>query len=132
MNQICPSSNDTQVAKGGHTVREDDLPVVRPHYQVDQSEDAYEVAVILPGVRREDVALRLEEGILRVDARRTVTTPDGWRPLRSEMEAVRYRLDLRVEAPVDGDAIGAKLEDGVLKLHLPLRADAQPRSIAVS
>ena len=110
---------------------EESVAQVRPHYTVRSVEGAYEVGVVVPGVKREDVALRFEEGLLHVVARRRAEVPEGWRPLRREIGPVEFRLDLQVNAPVDAGRVSAKLEDGVLSLRLPLRDEAQPRDITV-
>jgi HSP20 family protein len=118
-----PQKNDT--------MRENALPVVRPHYNVRQSEDAFELGVVLPGVRREDISLRLEDSVLQIDARREIPQPEGWKPLRRELADAQYRLALRISIPVDAEHISAKLENGILSLRLPIREEAQPRTIAI-
>ena len=110
---------------------EEPAPVVRPHYTVRPGEGTYEVSVVLPGVKRGDVSLRLEEGMLHIAAKRRAEVPEGWRPLRREIGPVDFLLDLQVNVPVDGGRITAKLEDGVLNVRLPLREEAQPRQITV-
>lgn len=108
-----------------------DLPVTRPRHSVRAIEGAYEVGVFLPGVKRDDVRVRLEENLLTVDATRPDEVPVGWRPLRREIEPTNYRLELEVTVPVDAGRISASLEDGVLSLRLPLREDAKAREIPV-
>jgi len=110
---------------------EEPVPVVRPHYTVRPGEGAYEVGVVMPGVKRGDVSLRLEEGMLHIAAKRRADVPEGWRPLRREIGPLDFLLDLEVNVPVDGGRITAKLEDGVLNVRLPLRDEAQPRQITV-
>lgn len=108
-----------------------DYPVYRPQYTVRQAEGAYEVGVVLPGVKREDVNVRLEEGVLRVEGVRRETTPEGWRVLRREIGGAKFALELRVTVPVDATRISAKLEDGILSLRLPVREEAKAREIAI-
>jgi HSP20 family molecular chaperone IbpA len=108
------------------------LPVTRPRHTVRALDGAYEVGVFLPGVKREDVRVRLEENLLTVEALRPDETPVGWRPLRREIEPANYRLELEVTVPVDAARISANLEDGVLSLRLPLREEAKAREIPVT
>jgi HSP20 family protein len=108
-----------------------DYPVYRPRYTVRQAEGAYEVGVVLPGVKREDVSVRLEEGVLHVEGTRREASPEGWRVLRREIGGVKFVLELRVTVPVDATRISAKLEDGILSLRLPVREEAKAREIAI-
>ncbi len=107
------------------------FPVVRPRHNVRAVEGAYEVGVLMPGVKREAVTVRVEDDVLRVDGRRDVFSADGWRPLRRELGPVQYRLELELTVPVDASRISARLEDGVLSLRLPLREEAKAREIPI-
>lgn len=108
------------------------LGVTRPRHSVRAVDGTYEVGVFLPGVKREDVRVRLEENLLAIEATRPDDTPSGWRPLRREIEPTNYRLELEVTVPIDAARISASLEDGVLSLRLPLREDAKARDIPVT
>ena len=107
-------------------------PVVRPRHSVRAVEGAYEVGVLMPGVKRGDVTVRLDEEVLRVEGRRGEFDQEGWRPLRREIGAAVFRLELEVNVPVDPGRISARLEDGVLSLRLPLREEAAARDIPVA
>ena len=108
------------------------LPLTRPRHTVRAVEGAYEVGIFLPGVKRDDVRVRLEENLLTVEGTRPDDTPPGWRPLRREIEPAKYRLELEVSVPVDAARISANLEEGVLSLRLPLREEAKARDIPVT
>lgn len=107
------------------------LPLNRPRHTVRAVEGAYEVGVFLPGVKREDIRVRLDESLLTVEASRPDSTPEGWRSLRREIDPAQYRLELEVAVPVDGARISARLEDGVLSLRLPLREESKARDIPI-
>jgi HSP20 family protein len=119
------------LAQSPAQVSGESLPVVRPQFTVRAADGAYEVGVVLPGVKRDDLKLRLEEGVLRIEARRLAGQPEGWRLLRREIQSLAYRLDLQLSVPVDASRISAKLENGMLALRLPLREEAQPREISI-
>lgn len=124
----CCSTPNPDVATPATTAA---APVTRPRHTVRAVEGAYEVGIFVPGVKRNDVRVQLEENQLTVEATRFDATPEGWRPLRREIEATTYRLELEVTVPVDATRISARLEDGVLSLRLPLREDARAREIPV-
>lgn len=106
-------------------------PVVKPAYSSRYDEEAWEVSVTLPGVKREDVDVTVENEILDIKARRHFDLPDKWRQLGENHSDRRYRLRLDVGPEVDPSGISAGLESGILTLRLPLREESRPRSIEV-
>ena len=79
----------------------------------------------LPGVKKEDVKVEVHDRLLTVSAER--------REKKDETEQ-SFTVSRSVTVPegIKGDAINAKLEDGVLTITLPKQAPRQPRSIEVS
>ncbi len=104
----------------------------RPQYDVSENEDAFSVRVSLPGVSRDGVDISLEDDTLTVVGTRTNDVPEGWRPLRRELETGDYRLSLRLNVPVNEAKIKAHVADGVLDLSLPKADEVKPRKIKVS
>jgi HSP20 family protein len=105
--------------------------VHRPHYTSRYDAEAWEVSVHLPGAKKEDVSVTVENEILEVDATRRFETPESWRPIGYNEPVKRWRLRLDVGPEVDESRIAAALEDGVLTLRLPLREELKPRSIEI-
>lgn len=103
----------------------------KPIYRVLDSQDAYEVRIEMPGVPKSGVAIRLEDGVLTVNGRRESAAKEGWKPLHREISSADYVLRLRLNSPVDEDRLEARLEQGVLRLRLPLRETARPRRIEI-
>lgn len=106
--------------------------LVKPRYDVQASKDSYTVQVELPGVRKGDVNVQFERGLLTVKAQRQSTTQEGWKMLHRELNRLNYGLQLKVNVPVEESALTAKLEDGILTLTLPVKEAAKPRTIAVA
>lgn len=103
----------------------------KPAYQSHYSDNAWEVTVNLPGVVKGHLDVTVENEILEISATRPLETPEGWRPLADYPAEKNYRLRLDVGPEVDPSGITAALEDGVLKLALPLREEVKPRKIEV-
>jgi HSP20 family protein len=95
---------------------------VRPIVDIYESDAEYLVAVELPGVKDEDVALTLEQDVLRLEATRRAYVS----------EPVVYDRHFSLPQVVDRDQVNARLKDGVLSLKLPKRPSAQPRQIQVT
>lgn len=128
-NEICCQSKSEGAESSALRVR----PGVtyKPGYQSHYSDNAWEVTVNLPGVVKEHLEVSVENEILEIKATRFLEVPEGWRPLGNYPAEKNYRLRLDVGPEVDPSGITAGLEDGVLKLALPLREEVKPRTIEV-
>lgn len=104
---------------------------VRPEYRSWRGEDHFGVEVFLPGVPRDALDVKVEEGVLTVTGRRVDDVPPTWRSIHEELPKPNYRLRLRVHEDVDTEAVSAKVDAGVLRLTLPVKAAAKPRLIPV-
>ncbi|MCF6311039.1 MAG: Hsp20/alpha crystallin family protein [Verrucomicrobiales bacterium] len=96
--------------------------------------DAYEVAVVLPGVNKKGLEVSVEDGELTVIGGRADALPEGWRPVSGsvdEQSCSDYRLLLTLNVDIDSERISAKLEDGILTLRLPVSEASKPRRVAV-
>jgi len=91
-----------------------------------EKDDGYLARLDLPGVRKEDISLELEDGYLRVSASRT------FEPAEKGDAAFEYRKNFKVPDEVEVTGIAATYEDGVLSLKLPKGEKAKPRQIRVS
>jgi len=104
----------------------------RPHYDVNESDDAFSLLVNLPGVNREGIDISIEDEKLSITGSRAVQADETWRPLRRELPIGDFRLDLRLNVAVNEAKIKAKVENGVLELTLPKADEVKPRKIKVS
>lgn len=107
-----------------------EVQAVRPRVDVLENETEYLVVADLPGVTREAVDIRFEDGELRLEARRTVAPAPG-QPLAEEYRMADFRRAFAMPEGVDAEKIEAELASGVLKVHLPKSAQKRPRRIDV-
>jgi HSP20 family molecular chaperone IbpA len=99
-------------------------PVRELRPQVDILENSEEVLLLadVPGANGESVDVRVDEGVLTLQAQRTVASG----------QPVRYKRAFQLPESVDPDKITAELKNGVLQLHLRKFEKAKPRTIAVT
>ncbi len=105
---------------------------VKPRYRVQNATDSYAVQVELPGVKKENLTINLDQNVLTVRGRRSTAVPADWKPLHRELSDVDYVLKLHLNVPVEDAKLSAKLADGILDLNLPVKETAKPRTIPVS
>lgn len=104
---------------------------LRPAYEVQQHEEAYEIRVSLPGVPKDRATVTLEKGTLTVEGTRRNHAAEQWRPVHREIPTADYRLRLSLNLRVDEEKIAAESKDGVLIIRLPVADAAKPRSIQI-
>lgn len=104
----------------------------RPLADVAETTDAFTVAVELPGMKQEDIAVSVEENVLTVKGERkreTETNEEGY----SRVERVHGSFERQFAFPgtVDMDRIHAVYRDGVLEIRLPKKEEAKPKTVKI-
>ncbi len=101
-------------------------------YPVDIREDDNHVFVEaeLPGFKKDEINVTMEQGILTINAQRKQEERKGEEHL-TERRFTRVSRSFRLPTPVDENNIDAHLEEGVLTLTLPKREEVKPRRIEV-
>jgi HSP20 family protein len=106
--------------------------VFLPVTDIFESDDALEVVMEMPGVRKENVEVGVENNILTVSGRIEFSKYEGLQPLYTEYNIGNYARDFRISNEINQEGIKAKLKDGVMTLVLPKSEKAKPRKIRVS
>lgn len=106
-------------------------PVFRPDVDIFERADAFVVVADLPGVDARSVDVKLEKGILTLDAQITTQPESGWTPIHAEYRIGGYHREFRISEGIDASGVSASMKDGVLELRLPKSAQLKPRTISV-
>ncbi|MDP9033196.1 MAG: Hsp20/alpha crystallin family protein [Myxococcota bacterium] len=102
-----------------------------PLVDVFENADELLLAADVPGVASAGIDLRVENDMLLLEARRSVTQSDS-PALSREYEEVDFATTFRIPAGIDTGAIAAETKNGTLRIRLPKAAAAKPRKIAVT
>ncbi len=89
---------------------------------VQETEDGYEVDVDLPGFRKDEIHLELNNGCLTISTEKSLTKDDTdrkGRMLRQERYAGMMQRSFYVGDSITEEDVKASYESGVLHLHLP-------------
>ncbi|HWE97384.1 MAG TPA: Hsp20/alpha crystallin family protein [Tepidisphaeraceae bacterium] len=103
-------------------------------YGVDVREDADHIYVEaeLPGFKKDDVEITLENQTLTISAERREQHEEKGDLLLHERRYARFLRSFTLPPTVDEKTVDAKLTDGVLTVTLNKREESKPRKIQVS
>jgi HSP20 family protein len=102
-----------------------------PTADIYETEDALSVILEMPGVEKNNVDVRVEDGVLYVEGRLDFSKYQNLQPLYTEYNVGHYSRSFRLSSKIDQNKIGAELRDGVLSLTLARVEEAKPRTIQV-
>jgi HSP20 family protein len=97
--------------------------------------DAHEIVLKaeLPEMKREDIGLTFENGVLTLKGERKVESDIKRENFqRTERRYGSFTRSFTLPNTVDASRISASYRDGVLTIRLPQREEAKPKQIAVS
>jgi HSP20 family molecular chaperone IbpA len=103
----------------------------RPDVDIVETEGELWLRADVPGVDEKSLQVSLEDGLLSISGAVSLAPYEKLRPVYTEYEVGNFEQSFRVSSRIDGSRIQARLTDGVLELHLPKVAEAQPRQIAI-
>jgi len=104
-----------------------------PAMDVAETEHAYVIKAEIPGVRKEDINVTLENGVLSItgESREEREEKDNGRVIRQERRYGKYVRSLRLGTEVNDKDIRATYKDGILEVTVPKAEAVKPKKIAV-
>ena len=107
--------------------------VFRPSVDVVEDAEKIVLSADLPGVSQEALELKVDKDLLTLKGTRKLERPAGDEHYRRyERSAGAFERSFRLPPTVNVEKIEASMKDGVLKLTLPKKAEAQPRQIKIN
>ena len=106
-------------------------PALVPPVDVFEDENGITVKVDLPGVSKENLAIRVDGETLTIEATVSLGETKSLTPVYAEVRHDRYRRSFVLSRELDTSQIDAALKNGVLSLRVPKLERAKPRRIAV-
>lgn len=132
-NEVTTTQSDLEAREKQALEQEGTRPglVFRPDVDILERGDAYLIFADLPGVDDQHVHVRLEKGVLSLDAELATAPEPGWTPIHTEYRYGSYHREFRLSDEIDEEKVSAAMRDGVLELRLPKSERHQPRQISV-
>jgi HSP20 family protein len=103
-----------------------------PTVDISETEAEYAIKAELPEVKKEDVKVTVEDGVLTLQGERKQEKEEkGKKYHRIERSYGRFVRSFTLPDSVDESKVKAEYTDGVLHLHLPKSEKAKPKQIDV-
>ncbi len=99
-----------------------------PKVNIKESVDAYTLEMAVPGFKKSDFIIDLENENLSISAdikKEEEQTTDNY--TRKEFGYATFKRTFILPDTVEGDKIEANYKDGILSLHIPKREEAKPK-----
>jgi HSP20 family protein len=127
MNATLNKPESQAVAPNGSTR----VNYLTPLANILETKDGYVLEAEMPGVSKDGLELTVENGELTIFGRRAAAEKKG-REVYRESRSFDYRRSFELDPAIDSTNITAKIDQGVLTLHLPKAESVKPRKIAVT
>lgn len=103
-----------------------------PDVDIYETEDSLVLLADLPGVKPDQLDVRLEKDILTIQGHATPADVAPRNLVHAEYQTGDYYRAFTLSEDIDQDRIQASLKNGVLTLRLPKAARAKARTIKIS
>lgn len=109
----------------------DRMSDVAPLVDLEETDDSFVLEVELPGVKREDIDLQVDQNRVRLTGTRKERERVGLLRHRTRTTG-RFSFGLTLPLPVDSDAVTASLDSGVLTVVVPKAEHSRRRRIPIA
>jgi HSP20 family protein len=107
--------------------------VWNPSVDIVETEEAYELKAEIPGLKKEDIQVSLENGLLTIRGEKKQEAETEKKNYHTiERVFGKFERSFRLPDNVRGDSIHAKYDNGVLSIDIPKAEEAKPKQIEVS
>lgn len=100
-----------------------------PPVDIYEIEDGLTVIADLPGVRKEDIDIKVDNNLLTIDGKTSYQTQDS---IVREFNLTDFYRQFQLSEEVDQENISAEMKNGVLTINLPRAEKAKPKKISVN
>src|SRR5213595_3968152 len=103
-----------------------------PEVDISEDDHGYLLKADLPEMKKDDVRVTVEDGILSVSGERKSVKEDQKRKFhRIERSFGNFRRSFTLPEDTDSKKVTAEFHDGVLKVHLPTTPIARSKAIEI-
>ncbi|MGE5399861.1 MAG: Hsp20/alpha crystallin family protein [Ignavibacteriales bacterium] len=129
------ANKDMVQVQEAHTINWDEAfekeSWVSPLVDIFETEDAYTLVANMPGVSKDNVRVKLEDGDLVVMGKIDYEYLINRKFVLNETQIGNYYRKFRISDSIDDSKIDARMENGQLTIHLPKHERMKPKSIEI-
>ena len=103
-----------------------------PALDLYQNNDNIVAVVELPGMRKEDIEISLQDGTLTISGDRKDEPSQENGATRTERSTGKFRRSITLPTRVDVNKVSATYQDGILTVTLPKAEEAKPKQIQIN
>jgi len=108
-----------------------------PSVNIKESSDGFEVEVAAPGLTKDDFRIELNHDLLTISSEKEIEneTKEGQQFSLREFSYQSFSRSFTLPNTADSEKIGAKYENGILRIMIPKKEEARPkpaRQIAIA
>ncbi len=107
-------------------------PTVSPIIDIIEVKNDFQIKVYMPGVRKEDIYLKLDDEVLSVFGKMDLNHADEVRFILKEKNYGHYFRKFFITEKIDSTQISAKLDNGLLNIILPKHDRIKPKEISIN
>src|SRR5689334_4007318 len=127
------TSESSAAASGAQSLaRAGNESVLRPPVDIHETADELVLRADMPGVTRERLEIRVDGNTLLIEGTIGIAPQDAMTAIYADVRSTTYRRQFSLSNELDSSSIAASLQNGVLTVKLPKRAEHKPRRIPVS
>lgn len=100
---------------------------------ISESEDSYQLAVVAPGLKKEDLKVNVNENLLSISYEKTAEdteagTEGKGKVLRQEFQIQSFKRSFKLGEKADAEKISARYENGILYLDIAKKEEVKASS----
>ncbi|MFP4458157.1 MAG: Hsp20/alpha crystallin family protein [Candidatus Zixiibacteriota bacterium] len=104
-----------------------------PQVDIHENEDAIVFDIDIPGVKKEDIDVNVQDNILTISGHKEVERDEEKQNFhRIERFSGEYQRSFQLPKLVDTEKIKAKYNDGVLNINVPKREESKKKEVNIN
>ena len=105
---------------------------LKPRADLERNDNDFRLYIELPGVKKEDVLVEVEEGVLKISGEKKNHADEKMEEISRERCFGKFARSFRLSHEIDSDNIRVEFKDGLLQVLLPRTTEARKRSITIN
>ena len=106
---------------------------VMPPVNINETENGFNIDIMVPGLNKEDIKLQVKENILTISyEKQEAAQAENVKVLRSEFNINSFKRSFTLGKKVDAKNIQASMNNGILSIQLPKKVEEKPKELNIS